>query len=461
MHHGIVHKKVSDFQYMTQQSKTAGLSHCRTLSLPKPLTMHVLISGGGIAGPTVAWFLSKRPNNSITIVEKAPSLLPHGQNIEVEGTAMRLIKQMGLWDDVRRCHTGEKGTVFIDPNGKPFAPLPVVEGHGGSASSQYEILRGDLAKIICEATMKLPNVDFRFDTTITNVIENGKNAVTVELSNGEQMQADILIAADGHWSKTRRTCFPADMVRGHDLGMIGVYWTLPRQGDDNDFWNVYVALRRRIVTLRPDPYGTIRALFTCMPRDDAHRREWHAMARSDRATQAEFLRNEFADAGWQTPRLLGSMEKAPDFYFHVMEQVKMTKWSRGRVVCVGDAAYAATPLTGMGTPLAMMGAYILAGELSQLSDEDDPAKAFVAYEDKFRTYVEEVQKVPSFIPGIMHPVNAWQRWVLQSGLRFLSFLAHIPGVVERFGDDPGKDTFALPVYDVFENWSEVPAGCTK
>ena len=158
--------------------------------------MRVLISGAGIAGPTLAWFLAKA-GASITIVEKSHSLLPYGQNIVIQGSARTLIKKMGLMDQIRRFHTTEKGTQFIDAKGRPFAPFPVNEGSSASLTSEFEILRGDLAAVLYEATKDHPNVNYLFGTTIKEVVSNDDDTVKVELSNGEVPEFDLLVAADG------------------------------------------------------------------------------------------------------------------------------------------------------------------------------------------------------------------------------------------------------------------------
>jgi 2-polyprenyl-6-methoxyphenol hydroxylase-like FAD-dependent oxidoreductase len=260
--------------------------------------MHVLISGAGIAGPTLAWFLAK-VGVHIYIVEKSDSLLSHGQSVDFKGSATTVIKRMGLMDQIKSFSTIEKGAQFIDPKGRPFASFPVQKGHSASITSEVEILRGDLAAVLYEATKDHPNITYLFGTTIKEVISNNNDNVKVELSNGEVQ--------------------------------------------------------------------------------------------------------EFADAGWQAQRLLDAMDQAPDFYFHAIQQIKMSKWSNYRVVCLGDAAHAPSPLTGMGTSLAITGAYVLAGELSKLGDGEPPSKALEAYESTFRPLVEESQKIPFLFQPLRIP----------------------------------------------------------
>ncbi|KAI9705372.1 MAG: hypothetical protein M1820_005202 [Bogoriella megaspora] len=410
--------------------------------------MRVLISGAGVAGPTLAWFLAKT-NARITIIEKSHALLHHGQNVDLKGSAVTVVKKMGLFDQIKRFNTTEKGTQFVDLDGKPFAPFSIEKGSSASLTSEFEILRGDLAAILYEATKDLPNVDYLFGTTVKEVTSNNET-VKVQLSNGEAQEFDLLVAADGQWSKVRKQCFLPEQVESVHLGMYAVYYTVPRIPIDNDWWNIYLALGSRTVSLRPDPHGTTRAMFSYMP-SKTRAAAWLEASKSDRKTQEKLLRQEFADSGWQTQRLLDAMDQAPDFYFHVIQQIRMTKWSTSRVVCLGDAAYAPSPTAGGGTSLAIIGAYILAGELSKIDDGEHPSKAFEAYENTFRPHVEETQKIPPFLPGLVHPKTAWKRWLLETFLWVLSKVVAVPWIVKRLGENKHEEDFDLPKYPSFDD----------
>ena len=408
--------------------------------------MRVLISGAGIAGPALAQGLAKA-GTRVTVVEKSRAILPHGQSVDIQGNAVEVIKKMGLLNQIKRLNTTEKGTRFIDAKGRPFAPFPVREGASASFTSELEILRGDLAAIFHEATKDLPNVNYLLGTTIKEVVSNDDESVKVELSNGELREFDLLVAADGQWSKVRKQCFPPEHVNVVDLGVYVAYWTIPRLPSDNEWWNVYHALGSKIITLRPDPHGTMRAMFNIMPCNDAQKGAWLSASKNGRKVQEDLLRREFADVGWQAQRLLDAMGQAPDFYFQAVQQIKMTKWSKSRIVCLGDTAYAPTPLTGMGTSLAITGAYILAAELSKLNDGEHPSKALEAYEIAFRPVVEHVQKIPSFVPAIAHPQTAWGRWLLQTSLSAVSKVVAIPWAAPKRSNDDG---FPLPQYPSFD-----------
>lgn len=410
--------------------------------------MHVLVSGAGIAGPAVAWHLLKS-GAKVTILERNAEMLPHGQNIDISGTAVSVIKRMGLLDEVKRLNTTEKGTQLIDPEGRPFAAFMVREGVTASPTSEYEILRGDLALTLYNAVKDHPNIECLLGTTIKQVVSNGPESVEVELSDGSRREFDVLVLADGQWSRTRKACFPADSVKVVDKGLYTMYCTIPRLPRDNDMWNIYQALESRVLSLRPDPHGTIRAMLSRMPCNDAQKAAWQAASRGDRQTQEKLLQSEFRDGGWEFDRVLDAMVAAPDYYFHAIQQIRMSKWSVGRVVCLGDTAYAPTPLTGMGTSLAITGAYVLAGELSTLADGQHPKVALETFETRFRPFVEKTQNVPFFVPGIAHPETAWQRWLLHSLFSVVARVANVvvdmPWLLNLFSSGT-KEDFPLPRY---------------
>jgi 2-polyprenyl-6-methoxyphenol hydroxylase-like FAD-dependent oxidoreductase len=425
--------------------------------------MHVLIHGAGIAGPTLASLLARSLRSSsntahtITLLERAPSLLPHGQNVDITGCAITIMRRMGLLSRIRALNTTESGTAFINAQGRAFAKFPVKEGGSASPSSEFEILRGDLARVLGEAAVEKgeQGVRVEYGVSVRRVLENSaEGGVRVELSSGEVLKCDLLVAADGQWSKIRGECFAASEVEVVDKGMYAVYFTVPKQEGDGTDWAIYHGLRSRIVTLRPDPHGTMRAMFTHMPVGDRQKEEWKGAVRADRKTQQELVKRDFADAGWQAQRLLGAMDSAPDFYFQAIQQIRMARWSTGRVVCLGDAAFAPTPLTGMGTSLAIISAYVLAGELGKLKEGEDLDKALAAYEDVLRPFVEQVQEIPSFIPGVAHPEKAWQRWLLQSCFWTISKVLAIPQLINLVGGNKSAeeqtDGFELPHYPHLE-----------
>ncbi|KAI4629479.1 uncharacterized protein J4E87_003743 [Alternaria ethzedia] len=423
--------------------------------------MDILIVGSGIAGPALAYWLSLNPKHTITILEKAPSLQPHGQNVDIQGSAVTCIKKMRLMPQVQQYNTKELGTRFIDSQGEPFAPFPIKEGGSASPTSEYEILRGDLAKLLHQATSSQSNVTYLFNTTVTQILQNDSSCVQVLLSDGTTRTYDLLIAADGQWSKTRSLVFPAQDVSIEHKGMYAAYFTIPRLPSDAPWWDIFVAKGSRTVATRPDPHGTTRAMFTFMPSTPAQELAWEKASRAGRAPQEKLVREEFADAGWVSKRLLDAMATAPDFYLHAINQVKMKRWSCNRVICLGDAAFCPSPCTGMGTSLAVLGAYVLAGELSCVDDLASPTTfdgltaALTRYEERFRPFVVQSQVMSRFVPEFMHPGSAWKRTVLHGFVRLVSMVLRWEWVGPWLGDTESRDDgFKLPEYAAFERVEE-------
>lgn len=419
--------------------------------------MRVLISGAGIAGPVLAHFLSRAGAN-VTIVEKAKHMLSQGQNIDIRGTALNIINKMGILDEIRKHNTTEKGTCFVDEHGKTFAAFPL-EGSAGSPTAEFEILRGDLAEVLYKATKETSNIKYRFDTTVTQVLENSQEKVRVKLSTGHEEEYDILVAADGQWSRIRKEVFGEEAVTVVDKNCICVYATVPREKEDTDYWVIHQALNSRVIGTRPDNHGTLRVFITFMPNTVEKKEAWYAAARShDRQKQLELVKSEYKDVAWKTSRLLVDMEQADDLYFQVIQQIRLSKWHKNRVICLGDAAYAPTPFTGMGTSLAVNGAYLLAGHLSKLGPDQHPSEAFTAYESEFRPFVQEIQDIPWFVPGIAHPRYAWSRWLFRRFIATVAYVVQIPWVVRKYGPKEKKFAAGLvddldapyPQFDAFE-----------
>lgn len=369
---------------------------------------------------------------------------------------------MNVLDDIRKYNTTEVGTKFISPSEQGFAFFPVAEDGKTQASptSEFEILRGDLAKILGENVMGQgrEKIEWRFGVVIEEVIRNDDEGVEVKLSTGERQSYDILVAADGQWSRVRKACFERDDLTVVDKNMYVAYFTIPKVESDDAWWRVYMSLQSRLVSLRPDSHGTIRAMLSKMPLNEEEKVEWEAASRGKRDVQEKLLHRTFNDVGWEAKRCLKEMSNTEDFYFQAVQQVRMKRWSVGRVVCLGDTAYAPTPLTGAGTSLAIIGAYVLAGEISRLREGQSPRDAFQAFEKEFRGHVESEQDIPSFVPGIMHPGTPLKRWMIQSVISTVNWVV-TTRLFKRLvmGDGGGsseelyKQDFPLTRYEAFED----------
>lgn len=287
--------------------------------------MRVLVSGAGVAGPCFAYHLARAvPTAKIVVIEKGPRMSTQGQNIDINGSALLLVERMGLLPKMKELNTGELGAKFVLPSGRS-ASFPIGDGSRPSPTSQFEILRGDLANLLYEKSLSeySQQIEYRFGTTIDELLENETDKpAKVKLSDGRIMEFDIVVAADGQWSRLRRHNFdPAD-VQVVDKGLYVAWMTIPRLETDDNWWYIYTATGSRNVSIRPDPHGTIRGLVTFMPSNDEQRQEWQKALRSDKAQQQDLVRRYFKGAGWQTERPLEAMKDAPDWYLQPVIQIR-------------------------------------------------------------------------------------------------------------------------------------------
>ena len=365
----------------------------------------VLITGASVAGNTAAFWLG-RAGFDVTVVERAPEFRDGGQNVDVRGVGREVLRRMGLDRAALERGTGEEGTTWVDGRGRVVARFARTEIDGDGPTAEMEILRGDLAGLLWEAARG--QAAFRFGDSVARVEQDAEGA-TVAFASGRTERYDAVIVAEGVGSSTRERVFPGEN-RPRWMDLTIAYLTIPRTADDDRMWRWYNATEGRGVSLRPDRHGTTRAMLM-IQQPPGGEQDWEP----DR--QRAFLRARFADAGWEAPRVLAALDATDDFYFDVLRQVRMTAWSKGRVVLTGDAAWCATPLAGIGTTLAITGAYVLAGEMSR---ESDLAGAFAAYERAMRPMVDKAQGVPKIAPRMMNPHSRLGIRLLHVGLRAAS-----------------------------------------
>lgn len=373
------------------------------------MSARVLITGASIAGNTSAWWLGHH-GFDVTVVEKASQFRDGGQNVDIRGVGREVLRRMNLEQIALEHGTGEVGTAWVDEGGRTVAEFLTDDFDQDGPTAEMEILRGDLARLIYEVARE--KATFRFGDSV-EIINEADNAAAVTFSSGATEVYDLVIVAEGVGSSTRTLIFPDENdPRWMDLTIA--YFTIPREADDDQRWRWYNATEGRSISLRPDMVGTTRCMLSVQqPPGGEH--EWSV------AEQKTFLRERFRDVGWQADRVLEGLERADDFYFDVLRQVRMPKWSKGRVVLTGDAAWCATPIAGIGATLAVTGAYVLASELQRHSDI---LIALKEYEEAMRPMVESGQAVPKIAPRMMNPHSRLGIALLHGSLN----LASKPGI---------------------------------
>lgn len=354
---------------------------------------NVLISGASVAGPALAFWLD-RYGFQTTIVERAPAVRPGGYAIDFRGASMRVLERMGLLEAVREKQTRTGAITIVDRNNRKVASMP-----DGFTSGELEILRGDLADIFHEATRR--TTEYIFDDSIV-AMEEGEAGVDVQLQSGVRRRFDLVVGADGLHSRVRSVVFGEEARFIRYLGYYVCIFTIPNYLHLDHAGLYYGTLGKKVGIFSGGDGGDAKASFFFATELLDH-------ARHDSAEQKKILRAQFEQEGWELPRLLDLMESAPDFYFDSVCQVKMDRWSDGRSVLVGDAAYCASPLSGMGTGMAVVGAYVLAGELAEA--EGDYRVAFARYESRMREFVRKCQGIADGGTDWFVPRTRFRLWL--------------------------------------------------
>jgi len=392
---------------------------------------HALISGAGIAGPALAHQLAARGWQT-TIVERFPERRDEGHNIDIRGAAREVARRMGIDDDIRAANTTEVGMRFVNYDGSTAASFPMDDsGRRESITAELEILRGELSRILVEHTREA--TDYRFDTQITDLTDHGDHVISV-LDDGTSIESDLVVVAEGLRSRTRDLVLPVEVT---DLGMYIAYLTIPRQESDDRWWNWQHVPECRSIHLRPDNLGSTRAMLSFL----STVRGLEDLGRDD---QIAILRKTFADAGGTASRIVAQLDDAP-MYFDAIGQVRAPRWSKGRVALLGDAAFCPSPVGGGGSSLALIGAYVLAGELSRT---EDLHAALARYEQFMRPHVRAAQDVrPAMLRRANPRTRAGIRVLHTGGRAFASppVRAGMSLVGRRFGRSAAEDV-TLPDY---------------
>ncbi|PTB66684.1 FAD/NAD(P)-binding domain-containing protein [Trichoderma citrinoviride] len=358
--------------------------------------MKVLISGAGITGNALAYWLSKLGHN-VTVIERFPELRTTGLQVDLRGPGIQVLKRMGLEEAFRAKSVPEQGFAIVDSSNRRWAYFGVNNSGKGlqSFTTEYEILRGDLCRLMHDAIKD--KVTFRFGVSIDGFKQKG-NGVDVEFTDGKTERFDFIVGADGMGSNTRKLMLGpgvADALRPVK-GAYTAYFTIPRPIQKGEEYNstFYLATGRRAIMTRRHSPEEIQIYLPCNTLSDRMKQAHKDGVPEQKKALAEI----FQDAGWKSKEILRDMFNSENFYCERLGLVKLDAWYDGRVVLVGDAAYCPSPLTGMGTTSGIVGAYVLAGEIARHCGNAKGGKAptdgldvaFKTYDDKFRPFINQV-----------------------------------------------------------------------
>ncbi len=363
---------------------------------------NVLISGASIAGTTLAYWLH-RNGFTPTVVERALAIREGGYKIDVRGAALTVAERMGLLDEMRRLRTDVQGASVVDATGRRVASMDG-DTFGGREHGDAEILRGDLNRLLYDLTRD--QVEYLFDESIASLTEVA-GGVDVTFAGGTTRRFDLVIGADGLHSNTRALAFGEESRYVRDLGYHVSIFSVPNHLELDRWELTYVGPGRTALMYSTAQDTGAKAMFLFRTEDQP-------------ADQRQALADAYAGEGWEIPKLLEGLADAPDFYFDSMSQVHMDRWSTGRVALVGDAAYAASPASGQGTSLALVGAYVLAAELAA----GEYAQAFAAYEQRMRPFVSQNQALG---PANVKRMVMRTKGQVRMSMIMLGLLAKLPG----------------------------------
>lgn len=400
--------------------------------------MRVLVSGASIAGPVLAYWLTRR-GFDVAVVERAPALRKTGGHaVDLFRPAMEISERMGVLDQVQSRATGTTRMVLQRTGGRRPVEVDYLKLVSVMSDRHVEIMRDDLSQIYYDAGCD--HVEYLFDDQITAISDDG----TVDFARTSPRQYDVIVGADGLHSGVRQLVFGPDAGHSRFLGAYLAVLSVPKELAREGEMTNYLDTKRWAAIYTADHLDDARVVFMFRPEAplDYHHR--------DDARQRTLLRAAFAGLNPVVDRWLGELDGPGTFYFDSITQLEMTTWSRGRVTLVGDAGYCPGPAVGGSTSLAVLGAYVLAGELERA--RGDHAAAFAAYEAVMvdpvrhsRAFARTVAKslVPQSEPGVWALVTAGRALsALPAGLTRAAARLNNKGV--RLYDAMGYPDYPIP-----------------
>ncbi|APE17048.1 FAD-dependent oxidoreductase [Mycobacterium sp. WY10] len=399
--------------------------------------MRVLISGASIAGPVLAYWLTRR-GFDVTLVERAPALRKTGGHaVDLFRPAMEISERMGVIDQVQARATGTTRMTLQRTNGRPPVNVDYLKLVGVISDRHVEIMRDDLSQIYYDAGRD--DVEYLFGDQITAIADDG----TVDFAHSAQRRYDVVVGADGLHSGVRQLVFGPDAGHTRFLGgylaVLSVPKELARDGEMTNFLDV----KRWAAIYTADHLDDARAVFLLRPDQPL---EYH---HRDDARQRTLLRTAFTGLSPTVDRWLAELDGPGSFYFDSITQLELTSWSRGRVTLVGDAGYCPGPAVGGSTSLAVLGAYVLAGELERA--DGDYAAAFAAYEAVMADPVRHSRAFARTVAKSLVPRSEFGVWALATAGRALSVVpARLTRAVAKLNNTGVRlyDAMGYPDYPV-------------
>ncbi|MFI0243085.1 FAD-dependent monooxygenase [Streptomyces sp. NPDC016845] len=344
----------------------------------------VLIVGAGIAGPALAYWLS-RSGYRPTVIEHARQLRSGGSAIVVKGPAIPVARDMNILPELRELATRNRSLTLLDPDGRRIMQIPLPSDE----AKTVEVTRADLSEVLHRSART--EAEFVFDDTVTALEQDG-GGVDVTFRRSAPRRFDLVVGADGLHSAIRRLVFGPERQFTSDSGLYGATVPLEPDAVEDPSEMTMLTAPNRMLAVHPSR-TTPLAIFT-------FRAPQAPYERKNITLHKQTVADAYADVRWRAPELVAAFLDHPAPFFDPLTTVRVPSWSRGRVVLLGDAA-AATALLGDGSSMAMAGAYALAEELA--SHPGDHARAFAAYEARLRRETNPRQRRVGLLTRLMIP----------------------------------------------------------
>jgi 2-polyprenyl-6-methoxyphenol hydroxylase-like FAD-dependent oxidoreductase len=339
----------------------------------------VLISGAGIAGPTLGYWLKVAGGFEPTLVEQAPAPRTGGYVVDFWGLGYDIAERMNLRADLEHVGYHMQELRIVDARGQRLTGFGTRVFRELTGGRFVTLARSELSRLLLAKAAYTTEVMFGDEIL---ALEHDDDGVTIQFKRAGARRFDLLVGADGLHSAVRRLAFGPQERFEKPLGYVVAAFEIrgyrPR---DEDVYVIFNELGRMISRLA---LGDDRTLFLCVFAADIDR----PVAR-DLVEQKAILRETFGRAQWECPRILGELDRVEDLYFERVSQVRMDRWARGRVALVGDAAFCVSLLAGQGSALAMTAAYVLAGELTGARGQHE--KAFTRHDALLRSFIASKQ----------------------------------------------------------------------
>lgn len=387
-----------------------------------------LISGAGIAGPTLAYWLG-RAGYAITLVERASALRSGGYVIDFWGLGYDIAERMGLLPAINRAGYHAREMRIVGDDGGRIAGFGTGVFNELTGGRYVTLARSDLSRLLYDEIRS--SAEIIFDDEIV-ALEEQPECVRVQLQRGGERRFDLVVGADGLHSCVRRLAFGPQRAFEKHLGYdVAAFDTCGYGRRDEDVYVMYGQPGHMVgrFALRDD-----RTLFIFVFRDD------HDRSSATPVEQKAVLHDVYGNASWECPDILKELDRTRELYFDRVSQIRMESWSQGRIVLIGDAAFCVSLVAGQGSALAMISAYVLAGEVARADGRY--LEAFAAYEARLRDYIRIKQRGAERFAAAFAPRTPWGLWFRNQVIRAFA----LPGVAKLAIGRDLADRVNLPAY---------------